>query len=141
MSERFSRASLAFEGESGIDFLWEPLGLQGHGISVMRFQPGEGQPFWHHHERQEEVYVGIRGVTTIRIDEQELQLAPGDAVRVEAAAVRAVGNTSVAACAVLVTGGLPLDEPRTGSNRGALLRDGSRVKELGVPDWGPKAPA
>lgn len=114
--------------------MWKKLGLQGHGVSFLRFLPGDGHPFWHVHQRQEETYICLEGTAVLRVDGQELTLERGDCVRVPAPSVRALGNMSEAPCLVLSTGSMPPREGDFKSGR-ALIADGSRIRQMGRPDW------
>lgn len=67
-----------------------PLALEHSGVSYFKLEPGFRFPFGHHHGEQEEVYVLIAGGATVRLDEDEVAMAPLDAVRIPAGAKRNV---------------------------------------------------
>ena len=67
-----------------------PLGLEQSGVSYFKLDPGFRFPFGHDHGEQEEIYVLISGAATLRLDDDELALAPLDAVRIPAGAKRNV---------------------------------------------------
>ena len=52
------------------------------GVSRETLAPGFRVPFGHMHRNQEEVYVVLRGSGRIKIDDEILDLAEGDLVRV-----------------------------------------------------------
>jgi uncharacterized cupin superfamily protein len=60
----------------------EPLGCQKLGVSYMRLAPGFRLPFGHKHAEQEEVYVVLSGSGRARIEDEVVELAVWDAVRV-----------------------------------------------------------
>lgn len=134
MAEKLQRAHVDLDQLRGIEFCWKALGLEGHGVSFMRLMPGEGQPFWHSHEAQEEAYFVLEGEATLRADDQEMVLGRGDAVRVAPEVVRTLGNQGSEPCLILCTGALPAPEGSFRS-RVALISDGKRRKDLGVPEW------
>jgi quercetin dioxygenase-like cupin family protein len=67
-----------------------PLALEQSGVSYFKLAPGFRHPFGHSHGEQEEVYVVIGGSATLRLDDEELQLAPLDAVRIPPGVKRAL---------------------------------------------------
>lgn len=70
-------------GEAGeARFPTEELGAGHTGISHQRLRPGKRQAFGHRHDRAEEVYVVLSGGGRMRIDDEEVELRPLDAIRV-----------------------------------------------------------
>ncbi len=67
-----------------------PLGLEQSGASYFRLAPGYRQPFGHRHGEQEEVYVLLSGTGRLKLDEEIVELAPFDAVRIPGATMRAM---------------------------------------------------
>ena len=59
------------------------------GLSYHRVKPGKRQGFGHRHEKAEEVYVVISGSGRVKLDDEILELADRDAVRVPAGVIRA----------------------------------------------------
>jgi mannose-6-phosphate isomerase-like protein (cupin superfamily) len=57
-------------------------------VSFMRLAAGFRLPFGHHHELQEEVYVLVRGGAKLKLDDDILELAQWDAVRIAPGVVR-----------------------------------------------------
>jgi uncharacterized cupin superfamily protein len=66
------------------------LGLQQSGFSYFKVAPGFRMPFGHRHSEQEELYVVISGSVTLRLDEDEIELGPLDAVRIPVSTKRAL---------------------------------------------------
>jgi mannose-6-phosphate isomerase-like protein (cupin superfamily) len=66
----------------------EPLGTAESALSYLRLAPGFRMPFGHTHERQEEVYVLISGTARLKLDDEIVELAPHDAVRIAPATMR-----------------------------------------------------
>ncbi len=58
------------------------------GVSYFRYPPGFRSPMGHSHREQEEAYVVIGGSGRIKLDEEILELARWDVVRVAPAVVR-----------------------------------------------------
>ncbi|MBB4661550.1 cupin domain-containing protein [Conexibacter arvalis] len=58
------------------------------GVSFHRVRPGRRQSFGHRHEQAEEVYVVISGSGRVKIDDEIVELAPRDAIRVSATSAR-----------------------------------------------------
>jgi mannose-6-phosphate isomerase-like protein (cupin superfamily) len=58
------------------------LELEESGLSYQRVPPGYRFPFGHTHQRQEEVYVVVRGSGRMKVDDEIIELREWDAVRV-----------------------------------------------------------
>jgi uncharacterized cupin superfamily protein len=58
-----------------------PLGLENSGVSYFRLAPGFRQPFGHTHAEQEEVYVVLSGSARLKADDDIVELAQFDAIR------------------------------------------------------------
>jgi mannose-6-phosphate isomerase-like protein (cupin superfamily) len=71
-------------------FARRSLDMEGGGVTHFRMKPGFRQPFGHRHREQEEVYVVLSGNMTVAIDDETVELGPLEAVRLPAAAKRAV---------------------------------------------------
>ena len=59
------------------------------GFSFHRLKPGRRQPFGHHHEEAEEVYVVIRGSGLLKLDDEIIEVEALDAIRVSPDVTRA----------------------------------------------------
>jgi uncharacterized cupin superfamily protein len=66
------------------------LELERSGVSYLRLAPGFRMPFGHRHAQQEEVYVLLSGAPQLRLDDDVLELAPLDAVRIAKDTMRAL---------------------------------------------------
>jgi mannose-6-phosphate isomerase-like protein (cupin superfamily) len=51
-------------------------------MSYQRFAPNFRGPFGHRHERQEELYVVVRGGGRLKLDDEVVELTTWDAIRV-----------------------------------------------------------
>jgi len=73
-----------FDGAPDLEFrlATKPLELGQSGLSYQRIPPGYRFPYGHTHERQEEVYVVVRGSGRMKLDDEVVELAVWDAVRV-----------------------------------------------------------
>ena len=58
------------------------LELENSGLSHYRVAPGYRVPFGHRHTEQEEVYLVLSGSARVKLDEEILELAQWDAVRI-----------------------------------------------------------
>ena len=58
------------------------------GLSLQRLKPNQRLPFGHRHEQQEEVYVVVGGSGRLKVEDEVLELAQWDAVRVDADVMR-----------------------------------------------------
>ena len=58
------------------------------GVSYFRFGPGVRSPIGHSHREQEEAYVVVSGSGRIRLDDEIVELAQWDVVRVAPSVVR-----------------------------------------------------
>jgi uncharacterized cupin superfamily protein/quinol monooxygenase YgiN len=65
------------------------LGACRTGISHQRLRPGVRQPFGHHHQHAEEVFVVLAGSGRVKIDEDIRELRQYDAIRVAPESSRA----------------------------------------------------
>lgn len=68
----------------------EELDAENSAISYLRVAPNFRLPFGHKHKEQEEVYVLLSGSARLKLDEEVLELAPWDAVRIPKETVRNV---------------------------------------------------
>jgi mannose-6-phosphate isomerase-like protein (cupin superfamily) len=74
----------AFDGPPELEFraATKPLELTESALSYQRVPPGCRFPYGHTHERQEEVYVVVRGSGRMKLDDEIVELEEWDAVRV-----------------------------------------------------------
>ena len=70
-------------------FAYDELEASDTGIAYYALKPDRRQPFGHHHEQAEEVYVVLRGSGRMKLDEEVVEVAALDAVRVSPEVVRA----------------------------------------------------
>src|ERR1700761_8187422 len=71
------------------DFARQALGCETTGLAYYVFQPGKRQPFGHHHELDEEVYVVLKGSGRVRLDDEVRDVHELDAIRVAPSVTRA----------------------------------------------------
>lgn len=78
----------------GFDDKWEARGareaLEAERTGVMHFRvlPGKRSPFMHRHAEAEEIYVVLSGSGRMKLDDEILDVAPLDAIRVAPATSR-----------------------------------------------------
>ena len=63
-------------------FARKPLGLEKSGMSYYRLGPDYKLPFGHTHGEQEEIYLVVSGSAKFKLDDEEVDLKPLDAVRI-----------------------------------------------------------
>jgi uncharacterized cupin superfamily protein len=73
-----------FDGPPDLEFraAGAALGLERSGLSYQCVPPGCRFPYGHTHKTQEEVYVVVRGSGRMKLDDEIVELAEWDAVRV-----------------------------------------------------------
>ena len=73
-----------FDGAPDLEFhlASDALALEHSGLSHQRIPPGYRFPYGHTHATQEEVYVVVRGSGRMKLDDEIIELAEWDAVRV-----------------------------------------------------------
>ena len=73
-----------FDGAPDLEFrlATQGLGLTKSGLGYQHVPAGYRFPYGHKHETQEEVYVVVRGSGRMKLDDEIIELAQWDAVRV-----------------------------------------------------------
>jgi mannose-6-phosphate isomerase-like protein (cupin superfamily) len=73
-----------FDGSPDLEFraATAALGLERSGLTYQRVPPDYRFPYGHTHETQEEIYVVVRGSGRMKVDDEIIELAEWDAVRV-----------------------------------------------------------
>ncbi len=109
-----------FMGFHGKYFIGRELGLTGCEVSLNRLPAGKGMPFVHSHQRNEELYIVLRGNGTFFADGEEFPIREGSLVRVAPEGERAwrAGNEDLYFICV---------QAEAGSLSQATLEDGSRL--------------
>jgi mannose-6-phosphate isomerase-like protein (cupin superfamily) len=70
-------------------FAKDDLDAEDTGVSHYRLKPGKRQPFGHRHEEAEEVYVVLGGDGRLKLDEEIVEVATLDAIRIAPGVTRA----------------------------------------------------
>ena len=89
------------------------LGVSSFGLNQIVLRPGERGRI-HAHERQEEVYVVLRGTLTVEIEGEPHDLATDEAMRVAPGVRRRIVNRGPGVCSLLALGGASAHEGRDG---------------------------
>ena len=77
----------------GLHFLRDSLDCEQLGVSILTCEPGwEGKPHDHAADGQEEVYVLVEGAATVTVDDEEVPMEAGDALRVDPESTRQIHN-------------------------------------------------
>jgi quercetin dioxygenase-like cupin family protein len=71
-------------------FVRDGLEATKSGLSLLALKPGQRMPFGHTHKTQEEVYVVAGGSGRLKLDDDILELARWDAVRIAPEVMRAL---------------------------------------------------
>lgn len=70
-------------------FAKDDLDAEDTGVSHYRPKPGKRKPFGHRHEEAEEVYVVLGGDGRLKLDEEIVEVATLDAIRIAPGVTRA----------------------------------------------------
>jgi mannose-6-phosphate isomerase-like protein (cupin superfamily) len=70
-------------------FAKDDLNAESVGLAYYRIRPDTRQPFGHRHEQPEEVYVVLAGSGRMALDDEVIEVAPLDAIRVSPEVMRA----------------------------------------------------
>lgn len=65
------------------------LGAEQNGLNYLVVKPGQREAFAHRHHQAEEIYVVLAGGGQVKLDNELVELAPLDAVRVSPGTARA----------------------------------------------------
>ncbi|HWB69322.1 MAG TPA: cupin domain-containing protein [Solirubrobacterales bacterium] len=84
-----SGLEFGFEGIQEARFAKSDLDAEDTGIAHIRLKPKQRSPFGHKHEQAEEVYVVISGSGRMKLDEEIVEIAALDAIRVSPPVTRA----------------------------------------------------
>jgi quercetin dioxygenase-like cupin family protein len=71
-------------------FVRDDLEATQFGLSLQRLKPNQRMPFGHNHKQQEEVYVVVGGSGRIKLDDDVIDVARWDAVRMAPEVMRAL---------------------------------------------------
>ena len=104
MPEGVTRARIDFASDERFAALRRDLGVTSFGLNVLTLEPRQRGRI-HRHEQQEEVYVVLAGALTLALEGDELELAEGDAVRVEPSVRRQLVNRGTERVVLLAIGG------------------------------------
>jgi mannose-6-phosphate isomerase-like protein (cupin superfamily) len=85
MAEKFG-----YEEFQEARFPWRDLDAEATGLALITVKPDKRQPFAHHHDDAEEIYVVIKGSGRIKLDDELVELAPMDAIRMAPAVTRSL---------------------------------------------------
>lgn len=84
-------------------FLRDPLDCENLGVTVVDCEPGwTGKEHDHTEEGEEEVYVLVEGEATVVVEDDEVEMEEGDALRIPSDATRTIENGEVESQFVLV---------------------------------------
>ncbi len=73
-------------------FARKPLDLAKSGISYFKLGPGYKFPYGHTHSEQEEIYLVVSGTARLKLDDEEVELGPLDAVRIGVSVMRGMAG-------------------------------------------------
>jgi mannose-6-phosphate isomerase-like protein (cupin superfamily) len=84
-----SAPEFGFGNDQEARFAKYDLDAEATGVSHHRLKPGKRQPFGHRHEQAEEVYVVLGGDGRLKLDDEVIEVATLDAIRVAPGVTRA----------------------------------------------------
>jgi mannose-6-phosphate isomerase-like protein (cupin superfamily) len=84
-----SAPRFGFQDVQEARFAKDELNAEGTGVAHLRLKAGQRQPFAHRHEQAEEVYLVLGGSGRMKLDEDIVEIAPLDAIRVAPSVTRA----------------------------------------------------
>jgi mannose-6-phosphate isomerase-like protein (cupin superfamily) len=79
-----------FDAVQEARFCWRDLDAEQTGLALMKVKPGQRQAFAHRHDEAEEIYVVVGGSGRIKLDDEIVDLAPMDAIRIAPGVARAL---------------------------------------------------
>ncbi len=123
-SYKFSHPILPFDVEGKV-FLKSLLGLTSSEISINKLPPKTSIPFHHRHEKNEEIYIFIKGTGQFQIDDQIFPISEGTIVRVAPKGARCWRNTSEEPLYYIV-----IQAPAAGYGNDDTIDDGKLVRKL-----------
>jgi mannose-6-phosphate isomerase-like protein (cupin superfamily) len=85
-----SAPRFGFDDSMEARFVTSNLDAEQTGLSYHRVKPGKRQGFAHKHGRAEEVYVVLSGSGRVKLDDEIVEIAALDAVRVAPGVVRSL---------------------------------------------------
>ena len=131
----YSKINIDFENLSDwLTLLRKDLDLKGVGLGISRVPAGLGYTYMHRHERQEEVYIVIKGKGIIHISGKDIDLSPGDIVKVDPEENRALKAAEDSDLVCLIVGALPAVGFPQKNKSNSLIDDGIPVWET-LPPW------
>jgi mannose-6-phosphate isomerase-like protein (cupin superfamily) len=83
-----SAAEHGFSNFQEARFPRSDLAAEQTGLNYLIIKPGQREPFAHRHREAEEIYVVLGGSGRVRLDDELVDLAPLDAVRVSPGVTR-----------------------------------------------------
>lgn len=83
-----SAAQHGLSGSQEARFPRQDLGAEQTGMNYLIVKPGQREAFAHRHRTAEEIYVVLGGSGHVKLDEDLVELAPLDAVRVSPGVTR-----------------------------------------------------
>src|SRR5215212_3903107 len=87
-----SAPKFGYEDRQEARFAWRDLEAERTGLAFHRVKPGARQGFAHRHDEAEEIYVILSGRGRMKLDDDIIDVAPLDAIRVAPTVVRAFGD-------------------------------------------------
>ena len=125
----YNKCNLSLEAlPEWITWLKDPLELTGIGLSTFNLPAGKGYTYMHSHEEQEEIYIILSGKGVIMLEDESVDLAAGDFVRVSPPVRRAIKAVKESPMTGIIVGGVP----KIGYSR---YKGSSSLIDDGIPDW------
>ncbi|WP_210491890.1 cupin domain-containing protein [Patulibacter sp. SYSU D01012] len=133
MDDDVTRARLETEAPERFVRLRRALGVTSFGINQMVLEPGQRMRI-HLHERQEEVYLVLDGRLSLVVEGDELEVGPGELVRVPPSVRRQLVNRGPERVSLLALGGDGEHEPRDARAFTSWDGEPQDVADVPLPD-------
>ena len=117
-----------------LTLLRQDLNLKGVGLGVFNFPAGKGYTYMHKHEKQDEVYIFLRGSGVMQINEEQIKVKAGDIIRIPPEDKRALCASKSEGIFGICAGGMPTEKfPRKKDSK-ASFDDGIPLYNE-LPPW------
>lgn len=133
MESGTTQARLQTDGAERFVALRRELGVSSFGMNQILFAPGQRGRI-HRHERQEEVYLVLKGTLTLLVEGEPQDLGEGELIRVAPQLRRQLVNRGPGHLAVLALGGDGEHQGRDGEAFGSWEQEhGASPQEVPLP--------
>ncbi len=130
----YTRKTFDLDGLAGLVLPRRELGLTAVAFAFISLRAGRGYTFTHRHREQEEVYLVLRGRGRMLLDDEVIEIAPGDVIRVAPETKRALAAAEDESLLAICAGAAPTGRYRENEGADVLIDDGLPDFD-DVPPW------